>query len=149
MELPFDFSWNQNSAAFLLNRVFFLNIQLIRGKGSFTIMFVRCNVALAHQEAAQEDPQGSEEGGLYWSLASQQDPVHGAQGGSEGLPPQDWDQQEDLQDGRGIQDEGREGEWATLWVWQTLELNLFGMICRVSEDLQYWFLIAFGIIFIW
>merc|ERR1711981_1153813 len=62
---------------------------------------------VAHQEAAPEDPQGSEEGGLYWSLASQQDPVHRAQGRSEGLPPQDRDQQEDLQDRGGIQDEGR------------------------------------------
>ena len=65
---------------------------------------------MAHQEAAAQDAQGSAEGGLHRSLAPQQDPVHRAAGGAEGIPPQDRDQQEDLQDGRGLQDEGREGE---------------------------------------
>merc|ERR550539_1351400 len=44
---------------------------------------------VAHQEAPKEDSQGSQEGCLYWSLASQQNPEHRAQGWTEGLPPQD------------------------------------------------------------
>merc|ERR1711994_725362 len=72
------------------------------------------NVAREHFEKevpvgevfAQEDSQGSEEGRLYWSLASQQDPEHCAQGRSEGLPPQDRGEQEDLQDGRWLPHEG-------------------------------------------
>ena len=36
----------------------------------------RCDFPLAHQEIAKEDSQGSEEGCLYWSLASKQNPVH-------------------------------------------------------------------------
>jgi len=30
----------------------------------------RCDVSLAHKEIAAEDAQGTEEGCLYWSLAS-------------------------------------------------------------------------------
>merc|ERR1712106_103414 len=44
----------------------------------------------------------------YWSLASKQDPEHCAQGWTEGIPPQDGGEQEDLQDGRRLQDEGRQ-----------------------------------------
>ena len=40
---------------------------------------LRCDKQMAHQKAAQEDPQGSQEGCLHWSLASQQDPVHRSQ----------------------------------------------------------------------
>ena len=49
-------------------------------------------------------------GCLYWSLASQQDPVHRAQSWSEGIPSQNRDQQEDLQNWRGLQNEGWQGK---------------------------------------
>merc|ERR1711899_588307 len=53
-------------------------------------------------------PRKTHKGRLYRSLASQQNPVHRAQGWSEGIPSLYRDQQEDLQNGRGIQDEGRQ-----------------------------------------
>ena len=43
------------------------------------------------KKASKEDSQGSQEGCLYWSLASQQNPEHRAQGWTERTPSrQNW-----------------------------------------------------------
>ena len=54
----------------------------------------RCDKPLAHEEAPQEDSQGFEEGGVYWSLASGPRWVHHSPCWSEGLSPPHWAQQE-------------------------------------------------------
>jgi hypothetical protein len=54
----------------------------------------RCDVSLAHKEIAAENPQGTEEGRLYWSLASEQSVIHCCQSWPEGLPSSHRDEQE-------------------------------------------------------
>ena len=56
----------------------------------------RCDVSLAHEEAAPQDPQGVAQGGVYWGVASQPRAVLCAPCRSEGLPPPHRNQQEDL-----------------------------------------------------
>ena len=45
----------------------------------------RCDEPLAHKEAPEEDSQGPEEGGLYWSLASRPSGLHYCSCRSEGI----------------------------------------------------------------
>ena len=54
------------------------------------------HLALAHAQAAAQDPQGPAQGGLHRRLASLACLVRRGQGRSEGLPPPHRDKQEDL-----------------------------------------------------
>ena len=52
-----------------------------KGGSSLSNFICRCDQQMALQEAAEEDPQRSAQGGLRGSLASEQNPVHRAEVG--------------------------------------------------------------------
>ena len=74
------------------------------------LSYLRCDFPLAHEEAPPQDPQGSAQGRLHRRMASFPHPVHRGACWTEGIPPQDRDQQEDLRHAGWLPQEGRKGK---------------------------------------
>lgn len=73
------------------------------------VVLCRRDLSLAHEEAAPEDPQRSEEGGLHRRLASEQSAIHCREGWPKGLPSPDRNEQKGLQNRSRHSHEGRKG----------------------------------------